>query len=277
MTTSRRLKERFKSLGETKLWFIVAMLGTMQQSLLNKKLVLIWRDNDGDWINKREGFTIYSPVLNVDSMTDIQNRVDDLWLHQYKIQDSDIIFDVGAGIGDDLIYLSKLCSDSGKIYAIEANPITYRCLRKTIKGSKLKNVHPMLSACTDKVCTIKISKSRENHLGNNIFSTTSSNDFEEVQGMPIDLMIEMEKIKKVNFLKMNIEGAELIALKGATELMRSGTSFVVSCHDFKYHEGQGDFFKTFDDVKKLLSANNLSTYSRDHDQRREVPYYLYAK
>ena len=76
---------------------------------------------------------------------------------------------------------------------------------------------------------------------------------------------------------MNIEGAELIALKGATELMRSGTSFVVSCHDFKYHEGQGDFFKTFDDVKKLLSANNLSTYSRDHDQRREVPYYLYAK
>ena len=142
---------------------------------------------------------------------------------------------------------------------------------------KLKNVYPIMSACSDKVCTLTISKSRENHLGNNIFTDNPSNDFDEVQGMPIDLIIEKEKIKKVNFLKMNIEGAELIALKGATKLMSSGASFVVSCHDFKYHEGQGDFFKTFDDVKKLVSTNNLSTYSRDHDQRRDVPYYLYAK
>lgn len=273
----RNLKEIFKSLGDTYFWFIVGIVATLQQSLIHMKLVIIWKDRDGDWFNKREGFTLFSPIINVESFSEIKARVQDLWLFDYEIQDSDIIFDVGAGIGDDLIYLSKLCSNSISIFAIEANPITYRCLEKTIKHSNLINVHPLMLACCDEEKEVKISSSKQGHLANNIFSRENLLDFETVRGTTIDNIANEQNVNKINFIKMNIEGAETIALKGAINTMKSGTKFVVSCHDFKYHEGQGTFFKTFDDVNKIFKENNLKTFCRSYDRRREVPYYVYVK
>ena len=274
MTIYRRFKEFFKKLINTRLWFIVAIVGTIHQTLKNFSPVLIWRDSDGDWINKRRKIIIFSPTLNVDSYKNIQSRVEDLWLHKYNITKDNIIFDIGAGIGDDIVYLSRISSNTAKLYAIEAHPITYRCLQKTIDANLLENVIPINVACCDTEKVLSISSSIEEHLGNNIFQ--SSNDNIDVRGMTLDSLVREYKIHNVDFIKINIEGAEYEALLGSSKLINSDTHFVVSCHDFKYLETQETYFKTFDKTKKLFNENNREVYSRSDDHRREVPYYLYT-
>ena len=274
MTYYRYLKEKFKTLVDSKLWFLVAIVGTIQQTLKNMSPVLIWKDSDGDWINKRRNLTIFSPTLSVESYKNIKLRVDDLWLHQYDISSNKVIFDIGAGIGDDLVYLSRTCSEDAKLYAIEAHPITYRCLEKTILANSLTNVISINVACCDVEKTLSISSSTKEHLGNNIFE--NSDDCIEVRGVPLDSLVKEYEIDNIDFIKMNIEGAEYEALLGSRETINSSAHFVVSCHDFKYLESNEEYFRTFEKTTKLFKSNNRNVYARSNDPRREVPFYLYT-
>jgi hypothetical protein len=51
----RATKELFKKLQYYPiLWILVAIVGTIQQSMKHRAVVLIFRDLEGDWINKRK-------------------------------------------------------------------------------------------------------------------------------------------------------------------------------------------------------------------------------
>lgn len=275
MQLVRSVKEIFKKLVNTPFWPLVAIVASLQQSLKFFNIVRIWRDHDGDWYNKRQGISLYSPTLNVDTLNEIEKRVKDLWLHNFDISKPKILIDVGAGIGEESLYLSKVINLDAKLYAIEANPVTYRCLKKTIEKNNLKNVFPIHAAVTKENTSLLISSSSSDHLSNNIFQPAQHNA-ESVPGITLESMIEKLDINKVDFIKINIEGAEYNALLGGLSIVRSGAHFVVSCHDFKYLEGQGEFFKTFDKTAKLFRDNNRDVYSRTDDCRREVPFYLYT-
>jgi len=54
---------------------------------------------------------------------------EDHWFHAYKLQEGDLIVDVAAGKGEDTVTFSKCAGRGGRVNAIEAHPVTYRCLR----------------------------------------------------------------------------------------------------------------------------------------------------
>ena len=275
MQLVRSLKEIFKKLVNTPFWPFVAIVASIQQSLKFFTIVRIWRDHDGDWYNKRQGICLYSPTLNVDTLNEIEKRVKDFWLHNFDISKPKILIDIGAGIGEESLYLSKVINLDAKLYAIEAHPRTYRCLKKTIDKNNIENVFPIHAAVTKEDTSILISSSSSEHLSNNIFQSTQSKT-ESVPGITLESLVKKLAINKVDFIKINIEGAEYDALIGGLSIVQSNTHFVVSCHDFKYLEGQGKIFKTFDKTAKLFRDNNRDVYSRKDDYRREVPFYLYT-
>jgi hypothetical protein len=76
---------------------------------------------------------------------------------------------------------------------------------------------------------------------------------------------------------MNIEGAETSALMGMRRVLETTPHVVVSCHDFNANRGDGEVFRIYDDVFKIITASNYNLSNRHKDPRPEVPYYLYAK
>jgi hypothetical protein len=83
-------------------------------------------------------------------------------------------------------------------------------------------------------------------------------------------------LHRVDFLKMNIEGAETAALAGMGEVLPLTRHLVVSCHDFRANRGEGEGFRTFDAARRLLTGAGFRLRTRPDDPRVEVPFYLYA-
>ena len=269
----RKIKNRFKRLQKGRARGLVAIVGTFQQSLKYLSLVHIYTDKDGDWYNKRDGVTFVSSELNVTSLQQVEARVLDFWCYDYIPKDGDTVIDVGAGIGDDVVVFSRMVGLTGRVIAIEAHPRTYQCLVKTIEANKIKNVIAINAAVSDTEGWISISDT-DNLLSN---STQKGNRTIRVQAKTLESILAETDSNRIDLIKMNIEGAETIALAGMTGALANTPHIVVSCHDFKANRGDGEEFRTYEDVCKVLFASNYELSNRPEDRRPEVPYYVYAK
>jgi FkbM family methyltransferase len=268
-------KNQLKTVEGTVFWPIVAIIGSIKKTIQNRKFQLLWKDSDGHWYTRQKGMTLYSTEIVVDTYDEISNKVNKYFLQSYKPKSGDTVIDVGAGIGDDAIFFSRQVGPDGIVIAIEANPDTFKCMLKTVSSNNLKNVICLNLACTGSNTTVEISRD-QGYLSNRIYSDRQFKDPHIVEGKTINQIIIEQKINEVSFLKLNIEGAEFDALSGAMSLIKSRTHFAVSCHDFKYLEGQGDFFKTYDKVADLFHQHNRQFYSIESNDR-ELPYYIFTK
>ena len=269
----RRLKERFKRLQHGRARRLVAVVATLEQTLLHRSPVRITVDSAGDWYNFRKKITLVSPELNVTTYEDAHEVVADRWCHGCDLKPGDVVIDIGAGIGDDAAIFSRMVGPTGRVIAIEAHPVTYRCLTKTIAANGLTNVTPLHLAVSDCDGSISISE-QANFLSNSIIDGQSG---VEVPMRRLDEVCAEMGITAPRLIKMNIEGAETAALKGSSGLMKPGTRFVISCHDFKTERGDGEFFRTSGPVRALFEEGGLTVEQRTDAALREVYWILYGE
>lgn len=115
------------------------------------------------------------------------------------------IVDVGANIGLASYYFSNF----GKVYAIEPSKQHIECMEMMIKQNGIKNIE---------VCPFAISnengKKSLYHVGNNTayslvhFMPKEQAKSEEVEVMTLKKFMELKKITKIDFLKLDVEGEE---------------------------------------------------------------------
>jgi Methyltransferase FkbM domain len=65
------------------------------------------------------------------------------------------------------------------------------------------------------------------------------------------------RVGRVDFLKMNIEGAELRALEGFAKGLPRTRNLAVACHDRRAEDGESDTFRTRDGVMSLLESKGF--------------------
>ena len=81
-----------------------------------------------------------------------------------------------------------------------------------------------------------------------------------------------ENLSKINFCKINIEGAEKYILEESNNFFNICQNLTIECHDFC----EGEEYKTFEIVKNFLISKK---YHIKFSQRNKFPYdkfYLYA-
>lgn len=270
----RAFKESFKSLQNGPLYSLVAWVGTVQQSIKYCSSVFISIDEDRDWHNRRRDVVFVSPELNVFSLEAIRNRVMNVWGYEYIPQPGDTVIDIGAGIGDEAVILSKLVGNQGRVIAIEAHPEIFRCLQKTIKANKLENVTPLNIAVWNQEGEVVISN-EENYLGNRISNGPEGN---RVKARTLDNVLKELGVSKPDLIKINIEGAEIETLQGMHQTLTETKRMVVSCHDFVAKNPEGDpSMRTFEGVKQILRNAGYSILERGDDPDEEIKYVVYGK
>ena len=166
----------------------------------------------------------------------------------YVPKEGDVIIDIGAGVGTEALIYSMMTGESGKVFAIEAHPETYRTLNLIIEANSIDNVICSNIAVSDKKAKIFI-ETRANHAENQIIAdgiNKPAGNGEFVQSVRLDDYVKINKIEKINLLKMNIEGAELHAIKGMTESIKKIDNIAISCHDF--------FIKGSTEIKNAVAA-----------------------
>jgi len=199
----------------------------------------------------------------------------DYWFHVYKPQRGHGIVDIGAGRGEDVLAFSEAVGPEGTVWAVEAHPGTFRLLERFCHKNGLANVRLLNMAAMDRrgqlhVETLPVWESNYVHSGP---PTPGSR---EVEAWPFDEIVSRERIDRIDFLKMNIEGAERFALRGMPETLRRLPYACIAAHDFRAARGEGDEFRTHDFVVETLTSAGFQLKIRSDDPRYYVKEHIHA-
>lgn len=198
----------------------------------------------------------------------------EMWLVHYRPHPGDVIIDVGAGRGEDTVAFSRAVGKTGRVIAIEAHPVSFAALERFCRWNGLTNVMPLHLAIMDKPGTVRLAVSSSNWSESSVKATASSTI--DVPASTLDDVCLRYRITQINFLKMNIEGAELHALAGMKMIMPKVEEVCVACHDFRAERGDGEQFRTRVFVERALSAQGFTLSSRPHDPRDYVRDHIFG-
>jgi FkbM family methyltransferase len=242
--------------------WLLGIIVSIHATIKRRKYIRIFYD--GVWVHEtREGFIVDRRINSELSPSSSFANVEDFWLLAYKPAAGDTVVDVGAGIGEETFFFSKRVGPQGRVVSIEAHPGTYLCLRKLCDYNKLKNVTPLNLAVQGEESDAFIDDPKR-HVSSTIVDTK---DGIRIKGVTLDHLTNELGIEKIDFLKMNIEGAEKAALAGMTETIKKTRYICVSCHDFLAAQHGLDGMRTKETVSQFLLDNNFEIIPRDKDKR----------
>lgn len=235
-----------------------------------KRVIVTYRG--GRWLHRWSDVTIPDPVLGGGlPFANFTAEARDIYIHGYRPVPGDIVFDLGAGLGETTLLLSRMVGMTGTVVAIEAHPPTFERLCDLIAVNRLANVIPMNLAVSDQDGITAITDS-EDYVLNSIVNAEGGIS---IPTRPIDAIANELSIDRINLLKMNIEGAERPALVGMPLMLRKTQNVCIGCHDFLADQGAPETLRTRADCTRLLSDAGFNLSSRDSGQPW-VRNYLYG-
>lgn len=176
----------------------------------------------------------YNHKMYLDKLDSLHLSVNRDWepfctgLLQKLVKEGEVVFDIGANIGFYTLIFSKLVGEKGKVYAFEPDPINFSILKKNIEANNIHNVILVNKAVSDKNEEVNFYIYESNTSGNSLFAenlnTVPSRSI-KVEAIRLDKYFK--KDIKVDFIKMDIEGAEPRALKGMARILGKSKNLIL--------------------------------------------------
>jgi len=129
-----------------------------------------------------------------------------------QAQEGDIIVDIGANIGYYTVLFADKVGKSGKVIAIEPDPINFEILQKNIKENKLFNVVAVQAAVGNENKKMKIYESEENYGDHKMWGDGVA---VPVFCRRLDDLLKDLGYDKINLIKVDTQGWEPEVFAGA--------------------------------------------------------------
>lgn len=161
-------------------------------------------------------------------------------LRCFQLSLGDVVVDIGAGTGTEAIIFSKMIGPDGRVHAIECHPETFKSLETLIIKGGYSNIQAHQWAIGNENGTVWF-QDEYAHQKNALMDQVSSQDKSiSVPMRTLDQFVFENGIDRIDFLKVNIEGAELHMLEGMEQSVSIIKTAAISCHDFI--EGDHGYF-----------------------------------
>jgi FkbM family methyltransferase len=133
-----------------------------------------------------------------------------------------VFFDVGANTGEYFLLVSELIKNQEvKFFLFEPDPLTFKTLESSL--GKRKNVFLNQIALGKSEETKDYFYQHSIHTLSGFYSKTLGNSQPiSVNTISLDYYMSVNKIAKIDFLKIDVEGHEFEILKGASSLIQGG-------------------------------------------------------
>jgi len=204
-----------------------------------------------------EAYDLFTPQITKEAWDNMEKRIRRAANHVYKVDEftiegtaaelvgtfilqqhrydsivepklGDVVFDIGAYVGDTALWFSKAVGSHGKVYAFEPEPRNFEKLKANLERNKVTNVIPLQLALSENEGEMQVAS------GGNSSTITQTDTGTSVKVTTIDKFVEANKLPRVDFIKMDVEGHELKVLKGAHETIGA---FKPSLALSVYHRG----------------------------------------
>jgi len=174
-------------------------------------------DYDTDWEGKRYNVTLSENGL-----------IGRLVRRQYFYRENgsviepslgDHVIDAGACLGDTAVVFSHVVGESGRVYSFEPNRVHLQVLEANIEKHVLKNIKVFPSGLSnDRIDADPVAVKAECDFGFSINQADRAG--QKCPQMRVDDLVASGEIERVDFIKMDIEGSELVALMGGLETLK---------------------------------------------------------
>jgi FkbM family methyltransferase len=170
-------------------------------------------------------------------------------LTKFTPKEGDTVIDIGAHIGRYTITSSKQVGKTGKVVAIEADPDNFQLLKRNIALNNLTNVLPLNYAVFSTRTRMKLYEQSASAKYNSVMLSRAAKtkNYVEVEADTLDSILKQNGINQVNWIKIDVEGAEFEVLKGSTKTLSSNDiSLLVEIHnigDPNHYDNVVDFLK----------------------------------
>jgi FkbM family methyltransferase len=191
----------------------------LRQKVMDRKLRPFSIDEEGLWFKTKYGFSVYSNlkdrILELD-LNAAWEEMESVFILN-NLEEGDVFVDVGAYIG----YFSMLAAQkkTGKILAFEPVPKSYDMLNMNIKHNELDDIVETFNVglgCEMHTAKFTTSLGPKNHIKYEVDDIHSNLPVVDIEVNTLDsLIIETDAVNRVDFIKVDIEGAEYDFLLGA--------------------------------------------------------------
>lgn len=222
--------------GRDRITLLLSALAAPYQSLRN---LLAWQDP----VLLRDASVIVPGI----GRFALRARTDDLWhvlpwreqaianTMRSMLKVGDVFIDAGANIGIYTVLASRLIGPAGRVISIEMMPETADRLESHVRMNQLQNVTVIRSALSDTPGQLVRATVQEGKHGQATIARGSERfglgNAIEVETTTLD--ITTTEITSVRLMKIDVEGAELRALRGAEHLLQKLQALVYESWGWK--------------------------------------------
>jgi FkbM family methyltransferase len=191
------------------------------------------------------------------------SSVNGCWLGSYEyekqrifsatILDSSVVYDIGAHAGFYTLLASKLVGLHGKVLAFEPLPENLMFLKEHLRINNISNVEVFNVAISDSSGTFMFEEGVHSSMGR-----LSDRGIIPVLTTTLDKLIDNSQLPLPDIIKMDIEGEELSALRGAEKLIEKKHPVIfLATHGDVIHQQCCDLLTDYGYVLSAIDGHDL--------------------
>lgn len=139
--------------------------------------------------------------------------------YEANVRAGDVVIDVGANIGYFSLLFARATGPSGRVISYEPGPDLNQILRRNAAANDYANIEIRPVAIADRKGTMTYYRARKNFGDNRLFTHGHDRDSFPVPVVTLDDdLADLEA--RIDLVKMDIQGAEPLALKGMRRILR---------------------------------------------------------
>jgi len=173
----------------------------------------------------------------------------------------DVVVDAGANIGFFSLMSAAMVGETGRVYAIEAHPKTYKYLQGNIAANKFENMASYNLALGNRDGRIHFSNLKKDDRNAVV---QDANGVEVTLARLDDIGITNDHI---DLLKIDVEGYEKFVMEGASDILSRTRCVYFESHDVSFAE----FDYTPADLLRILIDQGFAIYRIQDDMVTTVP------
>ena len=168
-----------------------------------------------------------------------------------ELKQNMVCIDLGSNIGYYAVIESNIVGKSGKIFAIEPSPVNSPVLKLNLENQKKNNFSAHNIAIGDKNEEMEFIISTKSNWSKIRMNNEKVNSEDKIIKIPVktlDYFVNENDIKKIDILRMDVEGFEYNILLGANEVLEKfKPKLFIEIH--KMYLGKEKTYQIFNDLK----------------------------
>lgn len=154
--------------------------------------------------------------------------------------------DLGAHIGYFTLLLASITKDGGRVFSFEPNPFNAEKIRRMLAANHMEYVTLIEAGVSDHSGSMAFTVEATGSMGSLVSSPAVSASSVQVSVVSLDALDAEQSLGNVSVIKMDIEGAEVEAIRGMKRLLERCRPVIVC--EWHPHRVSAGYQETFGSV-----------------------------